>query len=78
MLTKLLIRGTSGELGLDLPGITALQDSVPLPLFLSDSADQDMKTDMDLFVEYHFLAQITLRTLINRARNSLPDPSKLN
>ncbi|RDW87600.1 hypothetical protein BP5796_03294 [Coleophoma crateriformis] len=59
-----------GELGLELPGITAIQDSVPLPIFLSDEIALKDKTDNDFFIEYHFLAQITLRSLINRARNS--------
>lgn len=34
------------------------------------------KTDDDLFVEYHFLAQITLRTQINRARNATRQTSR--
>ncbi|RDW73178.1 hypothetical protein BP6252_07085 [Coleophoma cylindrospora] len=62
--------GLTGELGLELPGITAIQDSVPLPIFLSDETALKDKTDNDFFIEYHFLAQITLRSLINRARNS--------
>jgi len=49
---------------------------VPLPLFLSDTEGQDDKTAMDLFIEYNFLAQITLRTLINRARTSLNEYEK--
>ncbi|PQE30552.1 hypothetical protein CJF32_00010066 [Rutstroemia sp. NJR-2017a WRK4] len=66
----ILFAGLAGELGLEVPGIAALEDSVPLPLFLSHFRDQVPKNDDELFIEYHFLAQITLRTLINRARIS--------
>jgi len=69
--------GLTGELGLQVPRITALQDSVPLPLFLSDFRDQSTKSDEDLFIEYHFLAQITLRTLLNRARKSIQETRNL-
>ncbi|RDW92225.1 hypothetical protein BP5796_01619 [Coleophoma crateriformis] len=65
-----------GELGLDLPGITALQDSVPLPVFLSDKIVPKGEPEHELFVEYHFLAQITLKSLINRARLSNQESSK--
>lgn len=34
------------------------------------------KPEDQLFIEYHFLAQITLRTLINRARGSAHQTSK--
>jgi len=57
---------------LDSTGIMELQDSVPLPQFLSEPGDHVIKIDGDLFVEYHFLAQVTLRTLIDRIRVSLP------
>lgn len=67
----LLEGGPTGELGLDPTGIADLQDSVPLPLFLSDLTELDHKTDDDLFIEYHFLAQITMRTLLNRVRGFL-------
>jgi hypothetical protein len=53
-------------------GIMDLQDSVPLPRFLSEPGDHVIKTDGDLFIEYNFLAQVTLRTLIDRIRVSLP------
>ncbi|RDW79832.1 hypothetical protein BP6252_04470 [Coleophoma cylindrospora] len=59
-----------GELGLDVPGITGIQDSVPLPVFLSDKIAPKGEPEHELFVEYHFLAQITLKSLINRARLS--------
>jgi hypothetical protein len=57
-------------------GILELQDSVPLPRFLSEPGDHVIKTDNDLFVECHFLAQVTLRTLIDRIRVSLPTTGK--
>ncbi|XMA13627.1 hypothetical protein WAI453_006418 [Rhynchosporium graminicola] len=62
--------GLSGEMGLEVAGISALEDSVPLPLFISGFRDQATKSDDELFIEYHFLAQITLRTLMNRVRKS--------
>ncbi len=62
--------GTTGELGLDPTGITGLCDSVPLPLFLSEWPEERFKTEEDLFIEYHFLAKITLETLINRVKSS--------
>ncbi|PQE23421.1 hypothetical protein CJF30_00010494 [Rutstroemia sp. NJR-2017a BBW] len=68
----------AGELGLEVPGVAALEDSVPLPLFLSHFRDQVPKHDDELFIEYHFLAQITLRTLINRARTSAQETSKFS
>lgn len=64
--------GLTGELGMDSTGILDLQDSVPLPRFLSEPGDHVIKTHDDLFIEYHFLAQVTLRTLIGRIRVSLP------
>jgi hypothetical protein len=70
---------TSGlviELGLSSTGITELENAVPLPLFLSNSIPEKSNTDEDLFVEYHFLAQITLRALINRMHLSLRFYSK--
>ncbi|KAI9742357.1 MAG: hypothetical protein M1818_003890 [Claussenomyces sp. TS43310] len=65
-----LAAGPTNELGLNRTGITELQDSVPLPLFLSESTGR-IKTEEELFVEYHFLAQITMRTLLNRISDSL-------
>lgn len=70
-------RELDGELGIDFSRISALQDSVPLPVFLSDFQDQHTKSDAELFIEYHFLALISLRTLINRARRSIQETSKL-
>jgi hypothetical protein len=73
---RLYFSGLTGEMGLEVPGITELEDSVPLPLFLSNFKDQNTKSDIDLFIEYHFLAQITLRTLINRTRQATQERSK--
>lgn len=58
-------------MGLTSTGITDLENSVPLPLFLSNSLLQDSNTEEELFIEYHFLAQITLRALLNRIYTSL-------
>jgi hypothetical protein len=73
MIVKLanIASGLSVELGLDTVGIIDLQDSMPLPLFLSKPGDYATKSEGDLFIEYHFLAQATLRTLIDRLRSSL-------
>ncbi|KAL3422158.1 hypothetical protein PVAG01_06314 [Phlyctema vagabunda] len=69
--------GLTGELGLDLPAVQTLQDSVPLPLFLSEPSQLSSKTNDDLIIEYYFLAQITLRTLVNRARASIKESRSL-
>lgn len=66
------VSGLTGELGMDSTGILDLQDYVPLPRFLSEPGNHVIKTDDDLFIQYHFLAQVTLRTLIDRIRSSLP------
>jgi hypothetical protein len=66
-----LTSGLAIELDLDVVGIIALQDSVPLPMFLTEAGVHSTKTEDDLFIEYHFLAQVTLRTLIDRLRSSL-------
>ena len=66
------VSGLTGELGMDSTGILDLQDYVPLPRFLSEPGNHVIKTDDDLFIQYHFLAQVTLRTLIDRIRLSLP------
>lgn len=63
--------GVAGELGLESVGIVELQDSVPLPLFRSEPGSYIIKTDGDVFVEYHFLAQVTLQRLIERVRSSI-------
>lgn len=44
---------------------------MPLPLFLSNPLLQSSNSEEELFVEYHFLAQITLRALLNRIHQSL-------
>ncbi len=61
---------------MDSTGILELQDSVPLPRFLPEPGEHVIKSEDDLFVEYHFLAQVTLRTLIDRIRVSLPTVGK--
>jgi hypothetical protein len=66
-----ITRGLSGELGLGTTETSSLQDLVPLPLFLFQSGDSATKNEDDLFVGYHFLAHVTLRTLINRIHDSL-------
>jgi len=53
-----------------------MQNLVPLPKFLYNFQLQQIKSDDVLFIEYHFLAQLTLRTLINRARESTQHTSK--
>ena len=58
-------------MGLTSTGITDLENSVPLPLFLSNSLLQGANAEEELFIEYHFLAQITLRALLNRIHTSL-------
>ena len=60
----------SKELGLEQPCLTQLQDSIPLPLFLT--YDSHTKTEEDLLGEQYILANITLRTLLNRVHDSLP------
>jgi hypothetical protein len=57
-----MFRGLNTKLGLREVGVTALQDSVPLPVFLSDPRNPYTKLEEDLFIKYYFLAQVTLRT----------------
>ena len=64
------ISGLAVELDLSTVGIINLQDYVPLPLFISELKDGRTKTEDDIYVECHFLAQVTLRTLIDRFRTS--------
>jgi len=66
----LLESGPVVELGLSRTGIVGLQDSVPLPLFISKPEDMP-KTDREVFIQYHFLAQITLKALMDRINNTL-------
>lgn len=66
----------AGELGLKRSGLSELQDSIPLPSFTNTSEDVP-ETDEDLFVQYNFLAQITLRTLVDRVNNTLKVYRKL-
>jgi hypothetical protein len=40
-------------------------------LFLSNSLPEISTSDNELFIELHFLAQITLRALLNRITTSL-------
>ena len=64
------------ELGQKQSCLTQLQDSIPLPLFLTH--DLDTKTEEDLLGEQYILANITLRTLLNRIHDSLPLCRRLN
>lgn len=66
----LLESGPTGELGLARTGIADLQDSIPLPSFLI-MAEGVEKLSFEVFIEHHFLAQITLRTLLNRVKDML-------
>jgi hypothetical protein len=63
--------GLTSTIGLASTGITDLENSVPLPLFLSNSLPEKSTSDNELFIELHFLAQITLRALLNRITTSL-------
>ncbi|KFY03937.1 hypothetical protein O988_01116 [Pseudogymnoascus sp. VKM F-3808] len=66
----LLEGGLATELGMPRTGIAGLESVVPLPLFLSDNLREPFSTEA-LIVKYHFLAQITLRAIINRIDSSL-------
>ena len=65
----IVFSGPTGELGLSRTRITDLQDWIPLPLFLNDT--EMPKPSFETFVEQHFLAQISLRTLMNRVNDTL-------
>jgi hypothetical protein len=54
-----------------------MQDSVPLPLFLTKYTQTAGKSALDSFLEYHHLAQITLRTLLNRVGDTVRIYSEL-
>ncbi|KAH8817439.1 hypothetical protein F5884DRAFT_853856 [Xylogone sp. PMI_703] len=62
--------GPVGELGLKRSALFELQDSIPLPSFTTATGDLP-ETDRESFLQYHFLAQITLRSLIDRINSAL-------
>lgn len=74
--TLTVFSGPTRELGLSHTGISELENEVPLPLFLSSPGTMTRQSPEDLVIRYHFLAQVSLRIILNRIGENMRTTSK--